>query len=228
MFSDFAGTGGVCPYMNAATFGGVSADGSYWLWVHFQNYDQYVPFSKSGGNFVAGSLIDWNALYVPVVFSSSTAAIATSSGLWNNLTLASSTAQCNSGNLFTDGMCAAGTFLLIPNVDILNGFFSIPTQAATKFPFSWIYGVKTEFDSLSVSSTTAMTTLSYNLHDLGIGSTTSMGNILPNTEVFSKNTIETYISPTLWASFQTLMAAALWLSFFWFEFNRARRMARPH
>jgi len=185
--------------------------------------------AQSDAYFLVGdtAVIDWGALYVPVVFSSSTAAIATSSGLWNSLTLASSTAQCNSGNLFTDGLCAAGTFLFIPNVDILNGFFTIPTTAATKFPFSWIYGVKTEFNSLSVSSTTAMTTLSYNFHDLGIGSTTPMGNILPNVEVFSKNTIETYISPSLWSTFQTLIATALWLSFFWFEFNRARRMSRP-
>jgi len=177
----------------------------------------------------ANAAIDWNAITFPTVYSTTSAAIAASSTLWG--AYASSTnlsAVCNTGNLLGDGICDAGQFLFVPNPHVLDAFFAVPAEAAQRFPFSWIYGVQNEFNSLTVASTTAMSSFSFNLASLGIGSTTSMGNILPNTEVFSKNTIETYISPTLWATFQTLIAAAMWLSFFWYEFNRARNMAKPH
>jgi len=172
--------------------------------------------------------IPFQQFYIPAPFSTTSAAIAASSSLWSSMSLASSTISCNGGNLFSDGICAAVSYLFVPNPNVLNAFFSIPTQAAERFPFSWIYGVRTVIDAMSVSSTTAMSAVTYNYHDLGMGSTTAMGNFLPNVTVFSKDTIESYISPTLWATFQTLIAAAMWLGFFWFEFNRARRMARPH
>lgn len=173
--------------------------------------------------------IDWSLYYTPAVYSTSSAAIAASSTLWGAFASSSQlVAVCNTGNVLGDGFCSAMTFIFVPNPNVMSAFFAIPSVAATKFPFSWIYGVSATFSSLSVASTTAMVTLSYNFHDLGIGSTTSMGNILPNFDVFSKATIEHYISPTLWNTFQTLIAAGMWLSFIWFEFNRARHMAKPH
>jgi len=143
-------------------------------------------------------------------------------------TLAVIAARCAGTNVFAEALCATFSFLFIPSTEVLDGFTGIPAVAATRFPFSWISGMKTTIDGMSVSSTTAMTALAYNFHDLGIGSSTPMGNILPNMEVFSKNTIETYISPSLWATFQTLIAAGMWLGFFFFEFNRARGMAKKH
>jgi len=191
-------------------------------------YDVYFD----GVNWWAGTVnvqtIDFSKLYFPAVYSTSSAAITASSSLWGAFASSSQLIQtCNSGNIFGDAICQAFSFLFVPNPNVLNSFVSLPSVAATKFPFSWIYGVKDEFSSLAVASTTAMTSLSYNFHNLGIGSTTPMGNIMPNFEVFSKNTIETYISPTLWNTFQTLIAAGMWLAFVWYEFNRARHMAKP-
>jgi len=143
-------------------------------------------------------------------------------------TLALISERCSGSNIFAEALCSAFSFMFLPSTETLEAFTGIPEVAAERFPFSWIYGVKSEIESLSVSSTTAMTALAYNYANLGIGSTTPMGNILPNIEVFSKNTIETYISPGLWANFQTLIAAGMWLSFFFFEFNRARRLAHKH
>jgi len=144
-------------------------------------------------------------------------------------TLASLGGSCaQAGNIFAEGICTVFAFLFIPSPQVVDDFLNTGNLAAAKFPFSWIYGIQTTYNGLSVSSSTAMTTLSFNLGSLGIGSTTPMGNILPNKEVFSKATIETYISPTLWATFQTLIAAGMWLGFIWFEFNRARHLAKPH
>jgi hypothetical protein len=174
---------------------------------------------------------DWVQTFALNV-ASDTIAVATTSSLFSNQTatdtLTQLAGQCSqTGNVFAEGICVGVSFLVLPSPSALNAFFAIPQNAAAKFPFSWIVGARTEFQSLAVSSTTAMVSLGFNLHDIGIGSTTPMGNILPDTEVFSKNTIETYISPTLWATFQTLIAAAMWLSFFWYEFNRARHMSKP-
>jgi len=192
-------------------------------------YDFVFALCSDADCTLTPSAIDWSALYFPSVYSTSSAAIAASSTLWGAYATSTQLAAvCNTGNLLGDGICDAAQYLFVPNPHVLDGFFALPASAAQKFPFSWIYGVQTEFSSLTVASTTAMSSFTFNLGNLGIGSTTSMGNILPNTEVFSKNTIETYISPTLWATFQTLIAAAMWLSFFWYEFNRARHMAKPH
>jgi len=198
----------------------------------------YVPRIPNGQAIVgtAGGLqafeYDWVQTFT-INLATHTIAEATSSSLFSSedatATLTALDGQCAQiGNLLGEGLCIAGVFLFVPATAVLDDFFNIPAVAGQRFPFSWIFAVKDEFQSLSVSSTTAMTTLSFNLTSLGIGSTTSMGNILPNAEVFSRNTIETYISPTLWATFQTLIAAGMWLGFFWFEFNRARRMAKPH
>jgi len=170
--------------------------------------------------------IDFNAIdYNPLPFS--TTSIATSSALWASINLASTTVQCDSGNIFSDGICSAFSYLLIPNPNVVNNFFALEDGIAQKFPFSWFYSVNTELESLQ-SSTSSMITLSYNLHDMGIGSTTAMGNFLPNVDVFSKDTIEEYIGSTLWNTFQLLIAGALWLGFILHIYHSVRHLAQPH
>jgi len=168
----------------------------------------------SGGGSIP---IDWAALYTPVVYSSTTAAIATSSALWSTLALASSTQSCNSGNIFTDGLCSAGTFLFIPNPQILQSYADLAsTTIPSKFPFSWLFGVSAAFSGLSASSTANMIAVTLPFHTLGVGSTTPLGlaNIVASdVGAFSTTTIQTYIPATTWALFQSLIALAIWLAF---------------
>jgi len=180
------------------------------------------------GPYSSGAPINYGALVFPLVFNPASNSISTTSSLWSNITVASSSISCNTGNVFSDGFCSAISYLFVPDPQTLGGLFNLASTTESKFPFSWIFGVRTQFQNMSVASSTAMSTLSFNLGSLGIGSTSSMGNILPNTEVFSKNTIETYISPTLWATFQSLIAAALWLLLGGYIFNQARHLAKPH
>lgn len=151
-------------------------------------------------------------------FGSVSTSSATSSSLFSgsaSSTLALISAQCSgSGNLFSEALCLTFSYLFVPDPTILNSFATLPTHVSSRFPFSWVSGVQTSIAALSATtSTTTMVSLAYNYHDLGIGSTTPMGNILPNITVFSRATIETYISPTLWDTFQTLIALAIWLAF---------------
>jgi len=48
--------------------------------------------------------IPWNSVYFPLVYSSTSQAIATSSGLWQSLELASSTQSCATGNFFSNAI----------------------------------------------------------------------------------------------------------------------------
>jgi len=141
---------------------------------------------------------------------------------------ATSTGSCDSVESAAGwAICSAFAYLFIPDTDTLAGFFAIPSTASTKFPFSWIYGVQTQISTMSASSTQNMSTLSFNLSSLGIGSTTAIGNILPNATVFSSSTITQYIGAGTWSTFQTLISTALWLLLVGYIFNRGRRLAEP-
>jgi len=164
----------------------------------------------------AVTAIDWSAIYTPFVYSTTSAAIATSSGLWNSVNVASSTPQCNTGNFFSDGICGAFSFLFTPNPEIMQSFAGLPGLMETKFPFSWVVGVQNTFAGLTASSTSNMIALTLPLHTLGVGSTTPLGlaNIVAaDVTAFSSSTIETYIPAGTWALFQTLIGMAIWLAF---------------
>lgn len=154
---------------------------------------------------------------------------ATSSSLFSGFdatsTLGKLDAQCSQAtNLFAEGLCMAGVFLFVPDPATLDDFFALPSVAATKFPFSWIYGVKGQFDVLSASTTSNFASLSLNLASTGVGSTTAIGNILPNFVGFSTTTLLAYIGSGVWNTFQDLISAGLWLGLVLYIYQFARRM----
>jgi len=119
--------------------------------------------------------------------------------------------QCaESGNVFSRGICVSFAFLFVPSPETLNDFASLASTSAEKFPISWFYGVRDVFSAVSASSST-MADVSFSLHDLGIGSTTGIGNVLPDIEVFSTSTITHFMPDGVWTAIQGLMAAVLWI-----------------
>lgn len=161
------------------------------------------------------SSINWGALnlYTPSVFSSSSQGIATSSTLWESLATSTITNCANAGNIFSEGLCTAGSYLFMPSPDVLNDYANFPTLVQTKFPFSWVSGVSDAFDDLSASSTANFISVTIPFHDAGVGTTTgaAFGNFLPNINILSTSTVLTYISEAQWAFFQSLIALGLWL-----------------
>jgi len=159
------------------------------------------------------SSINWGALYIPLVFSTSSQAIATNSPLWGSLST-SSISQCNdNGNLFSTGLCLAGSYLFLPNPEALNAWAGLPSLIQTKFPFSWVIGVTSAFTDLTASSTQNMIAPSIAFHDLGMGSTTAFGNFLPNMTLISSSTIQTYMPSGFWDFVQGMIVFALWFGF---------------
>lgn len=165
--------------------------------------------------FAVNSSINWNALNLqtlPVLFSTSSAALAASSSLWG--AFASSTtlaASCNSGNLLGDGICTGFAFLFAPNPNVLNAFFSIPNQLESKFPFSIFYSVQGAFSTLTASSTANLGTVTINFASVDVSTSSAFGPLLPNVTVLSTSTITHFMPAGFWAALQFLIACALWI-----------------
>jgi len=124
----------------------------------------------------------------------------------------SSGTSCNivSGD-FNFGTCMVALF--IPNSSIFQAYGQIPQIVATKFPFSYVSGIAYTWQQLETSATTTPS-LVYNLHDLGIGSTTPLGNILPNQTVFASSTITEYLGSGVLNALKALAGVAIILALF--------------
>jgi len=125
-------------------------------------------------------------------------------GIQNNI----ASTSCNVNFLGTFNMADCVTYMTIPSSNIYSLYGNIPKTLAGKFPFSYIASIQTTWKGLNATASTTPT-LSYNLHDIGIGSTTPLGNFLPNIEVFSEATITTYLSSDILAIFRALIATVL-------------------
>jgi len=152
--------------------------------------------------------IDWSAL----VFVSTTTGLF--SGTTSQAALDSIADRCEdpNNNLFSRGLCYAGVYLFIPDPGILNNYAQLPTLMQTKFPFSWVAQVKEAISARTAGASGQMTAFSFNLANLGIGSSTPIGNVLPNYVGFSSTTVTQYIGLSAWNAGQALIAAALWLA----------------
>jgi len=221
------GTSGSCNG-NLDTFAAANPFGSFVAVDEYNN--AYYFFQTLGGSVVlqgnptgGSQAIDFSQIYEPAVFSTSSAAIAASSSAWASLAIASSTYACTSSDWIQNEVCTIGTYLFVPNPNTVQPLVELPSTLALKFPFSWVYGIQTTIGSLSASTTANFTSLSIGLGDLGIGSTTPMGNILPNFDAFSTTTLMEFMPVGVWDTGQLLISISLWLGLVYFIFHDARR-----
>lgn len=190
----------------------VNSNGGTLIGTHYYGYittGGTIPFNGSFTISSLGTGIPFTGNYVP---------IATTSALFNSNTYnATDTLNAlNNGcteidNLFGKAICTSFSFLFLPDPTILNTFTSIPETVSTKFPFSWLTQTQTIYNSLTATTTENVSPVILNLHNLGIGSTTPMGNILPNFTILSKDTIKYYIPANVWLTLQLLMIAAIYI-----------------
>jgi len=170
-----------------------------------------IPYFQVQG--VSGSP-DWSLITTPPPFTLGTtsAAIAASSSLWASLTLASSSAQCDTGNLFSDGLCAAGAYLFVPAPSTFEEYASLPQTEQGHWPFSWIFGVESQIDT-ATSTTGNLPAWSLDLNSAASTTfaSTTMPNFLPSFTFFSSTTVMTFLQPSQWDAMQALLAAVLWL-----------------
>jgi len=190
------------------SYGGWTADG-YWI---------------SGGDLVDTHFQTFNiwrctdGVFQSVgVFQGPTLSVATStsyfSGQTASTTLQDLASRCSdSSNIFSEGLCMAGVFLFVPDSDTLGQFSELDDTLSAKFPFSYVGSVVTTWQGLTASSTLNSPTYSYNLANLQLGSTTPMGNILPNITAFSSTTVQTYFPAGSFDLLKTLAGFAILLT----------------
>lgn len=173
---------------------------------------------SSAGCPIGGITSPYLIVYSDIGLSGSiTASVATTSGLFSGQnatsTLIALQEQCSQqSNIFGEGLCIAFSFLFVPAPDTLGQFSNLRDEIGNKFPFAYVAGVTDTWETLTASTTLNSPEISYNLNDLGIGSTTSLGNILPNVVVFSSSTVGTYLSPTLLSLLKFLAGLAILLT----------------
>jgi len=125
---------------------------------------------------------------------------------------ASSTCAINFTGSFSFSDCMG--YLFEPSAATLSAYQTLPAQFSAKFPFSYIAGIQATWNSLAASTTANSPTYAYNFHDLGIGSTTSLGNILPNETVFSASTTKQYFPAGTFNLLKGLASIAIILGLF--------------
>lgn len=177
----------------------------------FETATQTIAFTEDGSYSVNWFLVDPDNEYgtVGVPVETTFSINATSSffetpairGINNDI--ASTSCNINFLGTFNLGDCV--TYLTVPSSNVYGLYGSIPSLIGTRFPFSYIKSIQDTWKSLASTASTSPT-LSYNLHDLGIGSTSAMGNFLPNITIFSKETINTYLPDPVLDIFKSLIA----------------------
>jgi len=113
-------------------------------------------------------------------------------------------------------------YLFIPQSNQFSAYTSFKDTLMTKFPFSYFASAKGTWDSLQAGTANASPTYSFALHDAGIGSTTSIGNFLPNATVFSASTTKQYFPGNTFDLLKALASIAIWLTFIGYVFFHTR------
>jgi len=149
-------------------------------------------------------------LLTPDIYSSGVA--TTSVAQYCNGTLSTSTnIITQTASDFSYGICVSFALLFVPNADVLAQYGNLASTTKSKFPV--LTQVQTEIATLTASSTANLPHLSLNMHDLGIGSTTAIGNILPNFDALSSTTVQSYMPAGTLDALKALAVAAIWLTF---------------
>jgi len=123
---------------------------------------------------------------------------------------------------FNLGECFIG--LLIPSGNVFSAYTRIPDLLAEKFPFSYINSMGETWTGLVASSTENAPNLEFELQGLGIGSTTPLGNILPNVTVFSTTTMTQYFPEETFDLLKNLASFALIIGLFTHIFFSVRNL----
>lgn len=162
------------------------------------------------------------SVLVPEVATSSAAVLCNSS-------FATSTGFLDSmGSSIANAFCDAGVFLFIPSSQALSQYGDFSSLVQDHFPFSWIDQVQTTWNGLSASSTANMPEYDLQLGDLGIGSSSPMGDLLPNFTLLSTSTVTKYAPSWFFPSMKGLASVAIILGLVADIFFSTKNELRKH
>jgi len=134
-------------------------------------------------------------------------------------TSAASSSQCALFSGTADlGTCAS--YLFVPGACAFEDYSAIPQALSNSFPFAYVASIGAAWSNLQASTTANSPTLAFNLRDLGIGSTTALGNLQPNITVFSASTTKQYFSNGTFDALKGMAAIAIILETIYFIWRK--------
>lgn len=117
------------------------------------------------------------------------------------------------------GICNVGVFLFVPSNEAISNFQALASTSQSKIPFSYVYGLGSIYSSLTASTSVNLPT--YTLDLPALGTTTPLGNILPDSVTFlSTTTIDTYYPTATRETFLFLGSSAIWLGLAFILYRR--------
>jgi len=171
-----------------------------------------------------GYITDANQNNVPIIpgvpgFTDVGVATSSVASYCNSSFSATTTFASQLSSDFSYGLCTVSVFLFVPPASALTQYGNFSSLLSGKFPFSYFYSIAGAFSSLTASTTENLPTFTLNLQDLGIGSSTSMGNILPNFVLLSTSTIGHFMPDSIRLQLLFLATCAMWLAFMYDVFR---------
>jgi len=142
-----------------------------------------------------------------------------------NVTYASTSCVISFAGTFNLPDCAG--YLLHPTTNGFLPYQNVSETLSTRFPFSYFSSIANTWSSLVASTTQNAPEWKLPLHTLGIGSTTSIGNILPDITIFSTTTVQRYMPAGTLAVLKGLISLALILTLFADLFYSIKNLLRP-
>jgi len=175
-------------------------------------------------------LPNWGLMFV--TSSVDTTAIvqsATSTGLFSSWssssTLAAISENCSeAGNIFSRGICWSFSYLFIPNPSVIDQFVGLGSTTASKFPFSYVFGVIGLFSSLTASTSVNMIAPHIDFASVDPAASTTFGTFLPDITFLSTSTIQSYMPSGFWAFIYSFMSIAMWITFVFMVIREARKI----
>jgi len=207
-------------------------------WVQGTQYDIYQTASLGtnvkiitnlSGNFFNGYITDNGLNSIPIApgipgFTDQGIA-TTSQATYCNSNFSTSSGLFDSiGQSISIGFCQVGAFLFVPSTQSISNFQSLASTSQNKIPISYFYDINNYYVTLTASSSDTVPTFVIPLHDLNIGSSTPLGNLMPNIDFFSTTTISKYLPDSIRVAMLFLASSAIWVGVLTYIWERTRRM----
>jgi len=145
----------------------------------------------------------------PLQFATSTLQDSTTA-ICGNLSTTSTNFLTQLASDFSVGFCSAMAFVFVPSKQSIENFQNLPNIASSRTPFSYAVSIRNTWGQLSASTTGDFASVEIPLGNIGYGSTTAMGNILPNISMTS-STLATYLTPGILTALRTLAGITILL-----------------
>jgi len=146
----------------------------------------------------------------------------------STITSSGFTANCSgTSNIFTEGLCYAGSYLFIPSTTSMQIFSDLHTQMASTSPFSYVFQIQYLYNSLAASSSNTFVDWEIDLSGASSSAAWGGASLIPDKLVIlSTSTVMQYMTQSQLDTFKTLIAMAIWMIALTYSYSMLRGFFR--